>query len=130
MPEFAQFIALTGTDTPITLAQGTPSTRSGFIIDLPGLDPSRTVIVMFKVHGNAGSRLIMENSPTSTSVEVLIDFVLDSTFTKPRSWHEIVPGKAFSSSQNKFSMSLSNLPAAGETIHVSDIVILYHAKSV
>jgi hypothetical protein len=129
MPEFAQFVAIPGTDTPITLAEGTPSTSRGFIIDLPGLDPNRTVILMFKVHGEAGARLIMDNSATPISGARLIDFVLDSTFTRPRSWHEIVPGKEFANSQNKLSISLSLVPGEGGTIHVSDIVILYHAKS-
>jgi hypothetical protein len=88
------------------------------------------------VHGEAGSRLIIDNlsAPIGPSGR-LIDFVLDSTFTRPRSWHEIVPGKAFQNSQNKLLISLSSLPAEGEiaspkgTIHVSDIVLLYHATS-
>ena len=127
MPEFAQFRAITQTDTPITLTEGTPTTEAGFIIKLPGLDPNQPVIVMFKVSGRAGSHLIMHNdiaTSTTGGGGTLIDFVLDSTFTKPRSWHEIAPGNQFSSGENKFLVKLSDNSAAGEKINVSDIVLL------
>jgi hypothetical protein len=131
MADFAQFRAITETDEPVTLESGTPTTEAGFVIDLLALDRTRTVIVMFKVSGKAGSRLFMTNDITPAGPEhTLIDFVLDSTFTKPRSWHEIVPGNQFSATtSNKFLITLGNNPAVGEKISVSDVVLLYHAKT-
>lgn len=138
MADFAQFRAITGiqgppgvfwTDDPVDLRTGTPFTDVGFIVDLPDLDSNRPLILMFKVSGKANSRLQMGNDPTATTAFTLIDFVLDDTFTKPRSWHEIIPGNQFSKTNNKFSMNLAGNPAGGQRVIVSDVVFLYHAHT-
>jgi hypothetical protein len=128
--EFAQFVAVTRPGSGLTVAADS-NHNQGFIFDLPGIDCTRTVVLMFRVSGNAGSRLIMTNMPVPQFVgPSLIDFVLDNTHTKPRSFHRIVDGENFNSTGNKFEVSLSFAPAANEKIHVSDIVILYHARVV
>ena len=117
MAEFAQFIALTETDAPADFGGRL------FTFDLRDLDPARTVIVQFKVSGPQNSQLQMSFNHTQFS----IDFILDSTFTRPRSWHEIVEGSRFRSAGNEVIVQGQGGDGGGVT--VSDLVILYHAKT-
>jgi hypothetical protein len=98
-----------------------------FHVDLPDLDSTRGAVLMFKVSGNVGSHLRMVNHPAAGSTETVIDFKLDDTFTKPRSWHEIVQGSQFSEA-NKLMISVAASPA-GQKVIVSDVVLLYHAHT-
>ena len=133
MADFARFRAVTGstgsslTDMPFTLESG-GSDGAGFSIDLPGLDSSRAAILMFKVSGKDGSHLMMDNDPNPGTQSRVIDFVLDATFTKPRSWHEIVQGYQFSASDNKFLVHVAATPP-GAKVTFSDVVLLYHAHT-
>jgi len=93
--EFAQFVAVTRPGSGLTVAADS-NHNQGFIFDLPGIDCTRTVVLMFRVSGNAGSRLIMTNMPVPQFVgPSLIDFVLDNTHTKAailspnRRWREL-----------------------------------------
>ena len=135
MADFAQFRTVGGstqsepTDAPITLETGTPSTNREFFFDLPDLDVTREAVLMFKVSGHDGSRLVMSNIPNGTTENQVINFVLDSTFTRPRSWHEIVQGNQFAPppAVNKFVVEIATTPGAKVTF--SDLVLLYHAHT-
>jgi len=117
MPEFAQFVALRASDTPFE------ATGRLFTFDLPDFDRERTVILMFKVSGPGNTRLQMtvNNRPFS------IDFELDSSFTRPRSWHEIVDESNFQVGENR--LIVQGGAGQGASPIVSDIVVLYHAKT-
>jgi hypothetical protein len=124
--EFAQFVAISKTDDAVTLQDGGPPSAQ-YTFDLADLDDDRTVIIMFKVSGDNGARLVMSNSAPPNLGDEVVDFTLDSTFTKPRSWHEIAQGKVFGGSGNKFEVHRGFVP--GPKVAFSDIVILYHAKT-
>ena len=115
MADFARFRAVSGdssqsqTDFPVTLESGPNETKS-FTIDLPNLDRTRAAVLMFKVNGIDGSHLKMVNHPTPTTSQTVIDFKSDDTFTKPRSWHEIVQGNQFSETSNKLAMITADTP--------------------
>jgi hypothetical protein len=130
MPEFAQFIALQQeTDTPFRLGEGAAEAGRTFTFDLPNLDPKRTVILMFKVSGTDGARLKMTLNPDPGGADPTIHFELDTTFARPRSWHEIESGNRFKSSDNHLVVE-GPLPGFGMFVVISDIVVLYHAKTV
>jgi hypothetical protein len=117
MAEFAQFIAIGGADDAFTVDGRT------LTFDLADVDTSRTVALMFKVAGSNGAELRM----TITSVAAegpSIKFTLDATFGRPRSWHESVPGSLFRESGNRLRVD-----ASGGSVTVSDILVLYHAKT-
>jgi hypothetical protein len=122
MPEFAQFIALSDDYLTLTGGESWP-----FTFDLPDLDLKRTVILMFKVSGQSGVRLLMTRRDPAAST-TLIDFTLDSTFATPRSWHEIVPKNVFRVTDNELVVDNPETPSVGK-VTVSDIVVLYHAKT-
>jgi hypothetical protein len=131
MPEFAQFLVIRETDNAITLSPGGPIPSKGYLVDLPNLHRGGDVVVMCKVSGDSGARLsISTTSTTSNTVGgLLVNFVLDSSFTKPRSWHETAPGSVFDTSTNKLEVSLGTNPAPGLKVVFSDIVFLYHART-
>lgn len=117
MAEFAQFIAIIGTDDAFTVDGRT------FTFDLAAVDTSRTVALMFKVAGTNGAELRM--TITSAAAEgPSISFTLDSTFSRPRSWHEIIPGSLFQNTGNRLRVASS-----GGSVTLSDILFLYHAKT-
>ena len=119
MPEFAQFIAITQLDTAVTVDQGRV-----FTFDLPDLDAERTVVLMFKVSGGPDAGLKM--ALTSAGQAVPVRFRLDPTFTKPRSWHEVVQKGLFKAVDNRLVVE----PDGGaDHAIVSDLVVLYHAKT-
>jgi hypothetical protein len=123
MPKFAQFIALRGTDEAFTVTGGrlfTFDLPDLDLTDLPDSDLKRTVILMFKVSGPSGTRLQMTVNPAGGGPQ--IDFELDSTFTAPRSWHEIVQ-------ESVFQVANNHLIVESNSAKVSDIVVLYHAKT-
>jgi hypothetical protein len=133
MPEFAQFVALQQkTDTAFRLGEGVSEAGRTFKFDLPDLDPKRTVILMFKVSGTDGAGLKMtlnpDLGPNPGSAGPTIDFELDTTFARPRSWHEIESGNRFKSSDNHLIVE-GPIPGFGMFVAISDIVILYHAKT-
>lgn len=118
MPQFAQFAYITGpggiTDTAFK------ATGNLFVFDLPDLMPTREVILMFKVSGTSGSQVKMSlTGPPST---IQVNFPLDSTFTEPRSWHEVA------TTQNAFRKVGNRLIVEGGA-NISDLVILYHAET-
>jgi hypothetical protein len=127
MPGVAQFHTITETDQAKTLVVGDSS--DGYRFDLPDLDRTHPVVVMFKVSGTTNAVLIMTNEGgvTPTVPENFIHFELDSTFTKPRSWHEIVPGNRFAPSSNKFSVELASSELGAKVVY-SDIVLLYYTN--
>ena len=135
MADFARFRAITGltssspTDQPVTIENGGSAQGKKFHVDLPGLDPTRAAILMFKVSGKAGTRLQIENNKPDGTGGRLIDFELDSTFTKPRSWHEIVQGSQLAATSNDLVISISDNPAPHDKVTISDVVLLYHAKT-
>ena len=120
MPEFAQFVA------PAEADEAFEASGRLFEFDLPDLDLERTVILMFKVSGPRNARLQMAVNPGGGDPP--INFELDSTFTSPRSWHERV-------ARGLFRVADNHLIVQGETgdggawAKVSDIVVLYHAKT-
>ncbi len=121
MPEFAQFVAPSEADTPFQ--------ASGrlFKFDLPDLDLQRTVILMFKVSGPHNARLQMAVNPSGGPPP--INFELDSTFTRPRSWHERVEGSLFQVADNHLIVE-GDPGDGGAFATVSDIVVLYHRKTI
>jgi hypothetical protein len=118
-------------DQFFTLVEGGVQGRTVPVPQLSGLDQTRSVILMFKVSGTAGAHLAIDNVLASGGTSTLIDFVLDGTFSMPRSWHEFVNGQDFSSvGANSLTVSLpTNPPAAGKKVTVSDFVIFYHTIS-
>jgi hypothetical protein len=120
MAEFAQFVSLRGSDTAFE-AEGVL-----FTFDLHDLDERRTVILMFKVSGPPGTQLHISLNAAGGEADV-IDFELDSTFTRPRSWHEIVEGHRFQAADNHLIVGDEVTGSLRAT--VSDIVVLYHANT-
>jgi hypothetical protein len=120
MPESAQFVALRDSDTAF------PASGRLFTFDLADLDDDRTVILMFRVSGPRNGRLQMAVNPEGGDFS--IDFELDSSFTRPRSWHEIVAGSIFQVGDNHLIVQ-GVTGEGGAFPTVSDIVVLYHAKA-
>jgi hypothetical protein len=56
----------------------------------------------------------------------VVQFELDATFSKPRSWTEVVKKGAFKAVDNR--MIVENFPGGTGNADVSDIVVLYHAR--
>lgn len=134
MTEFAQFIALSGSDAAFNLpAPGSPddneATRS-FGFDLPALDRQRPIIIMFKVAVWIDVNLQMIVNDDSGP---LVDFRLISPLqpVQPRSWLEIVDGTGFRATGNVLRVRAQRNPhpevGPFGYIQVSDIVILYPA---
>jgi len=121
MPEFAQFIAPSEADDAFQ--------ASGrlFKFDLPDLDLERTVVLMFKVSGPRNAQLRMAVNPSGGAPSV--EFELDSTFTAPRSWHERVEPGIFRAVDNHLIVE-GAAGDGGAFAAVSDIVVLYHGKTV
>jgi hypothetical protein len=114
MPQFAQSAYIKGTDTAFK------ATGNLFVFDLPDLMPAREVTLMFKVSGKSGSQVKMSLVGPVNSIQV--NFPLDSTFTEPRSWHEV------NSTPNAFRELGNRLIIEGGA-NISDIVIIYHAET-
>ena len=121
MPEFAQFVA------PGEADKAFQASGRLFKFDLPDLDLERTVILMFKVSGPRNARLQMAVNPSGGQSP--IDFELDSTFTSPRSWHERVEGSLFRVADNHLIVEGAS-GDGGAFAAVSDIVVLYHGKTI
>ena len=119
MPEFAQFITIYETDEATEMDHP-------YHFFLPDLDLNRYVILMFKVSGPSGVQLKMT---VNASPGPSIDFILDSTFAKPRSWHEIVKKGIFRVGDNHLLVEDGSSPPGVPFAKVSDIVVLYHAKT-
>ena len=131
MPGAAQFHTITETDQAITLEfLGGSGIGNEYVFDLPDLDRTQPVVVMFKVSGTTNAVLAMTNkgAESPTVVETFIKFELDSTFTKPRSWHEIVPGDRFADSRNEFVVEIVFPSKLGAKVVYSDIVLLYYTN--
>jgi hypothetical protein len=129
MAEFAQFHALENTDTTFRLPNNIDGNKKTFNFNLPNLDPATAVILMFKVatSGAAQLQMIINEKPPPFA----IDFTLDPPpgLHQPRSWHEIIgPGGGLKASNNV--LEVLNNTNAGSVVTVSDIVFLYHAKTV
>lgn len=126
MPEFAQFVALIGTDDAFRLPDDQNYDTRGFSFDLANLDPERTVLLMFKVAASGNANLRMSFAESGSSV----DFSLNSPpgQLEPRSWHEIVPKNILRASGNRLLVVGTPLEN-GAFMSVSDIVILYHATT-
>jgi hypothetical protein len=75
MAEFAQFVAVPGMDDWFTVPTEPTesSTRVSELFDLPNLDSTRTVVLMFKVKPHGDVRLLMRFNAGS---EHVIDFPL------------------------------------------------------
>lgn len=122
MPEFAQLVAPGDADQAFQ--------ASGHLVnpfDLPDLDSTRTVVLMFKVSGPRNARLQIAVNPSGGQTP--INFELDSTFTSPRSWHERVEGSLFRVADNHL-IAEGDAGDAGAFAAVSDIVVLYHRKTI
>ena len=132
MGNFVQFRTLSGdtevseTDRPVKL-NGTGDTELFRQVKLEGLDPDRGTVLMFQVSGDAGSHLKILRKDGAREHE-LVDIRMDPAFKQPRSWHEIVPGSLLSEDENHFVARVVAIPAEGE-ITVSDVVLLYHGKT-
>ena len=125
MPEFAQFTALRATDDWLRIPEGSITDRT-FNFDLPDLDPTRTVILMFKVSpsGTARLKMTVNASPAAT---------IDTTLTappsarQPRSWHEIITDPVLRAAGNHVLIEV--FPVDDDSyISISDIAFLYHAR--
>ncbi len=127
MAEFAQFRALENTDEAFRL-DNTTGNQKTFNFDLPSLDPARTVIIMFKVamSGAAQLQMIINQNPGPS-----INFTLDPPpgLHQPRSWHEIIGSNGGLKASSNILRVLNNNPSAS-VVTVSDVVFLYHAKTV
>jgi hypothetical protein len=127
MPEFAQFVAVPGTDLAFTLpdAQSGETFRQFGPFDLRDLDAQRTAVVMFKVApAPPGVRVFLRFNGHARTV----DFDFPPTFINPpptRSWHEVLEGADLKAAGNVLVVSVSG---QGSAI-LSDIVVLYHGKT-
>jgi hypothetical protein len=130
MADFARFRTISGpqesdeTDEPVTLLNGS---HRQFNVDLPDLDRDRGAVLMFQVSGTAGSHLQIVRQPGEHEQEI-IKIDLDGTFTQPRSFHEMIQGRHLSENPQFLEMRASATPAGGQ-VNVSDLVLLYHAKT-
>lgn len=126
MPESAQFVAVTETDSAFTLPNPQTGTNDRHLqFDLAGLNSSRTVIVMFKVTAKAPVHLRMR---VNAGTQAFIDFDFadpEIGYAATRSWHEIVPGTDFKPTANDLVTSVTG----SGTVQLSDVVILYHSRS-
>jgi hypothetical protein len=128
MAEFAQFIALGPQTDDAFRLDHTNNTRT-FNFDLADLNPARTVIMMFKVAMSGDDPLL--HMRINDNVELSIDFTLNPPpgLQSIRSWHEIMgPHEGFKASNNV--LTVRNQNPQSSVVTVSDIVFLYHAKTV
>jgi hypothetical protein len=122
MAEFAQFVALPNGIEPFPAMPG-----RGFTYDLADLNSQRTVILTFRVSGPNNARLQMTAVQPHNTPHV-IDFQLDSTFTKPRSWHHVLQGSLFHDANNELVVDGDAGDGGGFAL-VSDLVVWYHGKT-
>jgi hypothetical protein len=127
MPEFAQFVAVTASDESFILPD--PQTADIDVtfrnIDLANLDRTRTAVAFFKVSGDGFVRLQMRFNAGN---DHFIDFT--STPGVERTWHEVFRGEDLQVVDNELTVSVSQAGVfAGGRIRLSDILVLYHAKT-
>lgn len=132
MPEFAQFIAFTGTINPLTLPNPSDGSFHVFEFDLPNLDTDRTALLMLKLSSfkeTAAGSATLGLKAEGPNVNVEFTFLLDHpAYAQPRSWHEIIRKNIFASSGNRLLVQ-GPPEGSGNKVTVSDMVILYHAKT-
>lgn len=126
VPDFAQFRALT--DNAFTLPQPAyPNNFESEPFPLPDLDASRTAILMFRVRAHGTVRLQM-----TINDENCVDYLFDPAepeSTRPRSWHEVVPGRILDPQNNNLVAEAQPTEHGSGTVELSDIVIFYHAST-
>ena len=133
MPEFAQFVSIR--DTTFILPDPTTGLNDMHIqgIDFADLDPRRTAVLYFRVNVYRPLRLTMRFNSNAH----LIDYNFDPPeplSTRPRTWHEVFPGSDLQPAGNELVIAVSEqAPAAGTAtangVELSDIVVLYHART-
>jgi hypothetical protein len=124
VPEFSQFVAIT--DETFVLDPSLPhiGERTFTGIDLADLNRSRTAVLAFRltVHG------IVHLKMRFNANEHCIDYKFDPpepAATRPRSWHEVLPGSHLDRDDNYLLISTTG----SGTVDISDIVLFYHAES-
>ncbi|MEU7659387.1 MULTISPECIES: hypothetical protein [Streptomyces] len=126
MAQFAQFVAVGGTDDAFRLPDST-SNRTTRTFDLPDLDPERKSVLMFKVamSGNISLTMQINDNPGLS-----INFSLESRsdLDALRSWHEVLDAHAVRESKNILIIKGEG-GGVGAAVSVSDIVVLYHANT-
>jgi hypothetical protein len=61
-----------------------------------------------------------------------VDYLFDPPepeSTRPRSWHEVVPGTILDPQANTFVAAAQPTGDGGGTVELSDIVLFYHAST-
>lgn len=123
MTEFAQFVALADDafTLPLTPSPTTDFERGPF--PLADLDRSRTAVLAFRVRAHGTPRLQMTLNQQS-----VVSYEFDPPepeSTRPRSWHEVVPGNILDPQVNFFVAAVTG----SGSIDLSDIVLFYHAST-
>ncbi|NEC92644.1 hypothetical protein [Streptomyces sp. SID12501] len=124
MPAFAQFVALS--DSLMVLPEPISGDHHHHFekIELAGLDSGRTVILTFKLKVSGKAHLAMSFNKKPNCIDYNFD-PPEPESTRPRSWHEIIPGSDLKASNNELVVTTSGQGR----VEFSDIVLLYHANS-
>jgi hypothetical protein len=126
MPQFSQFIAIM--DRGFTLPQSEyPNDFERGPFSLPDLNPNRTAILVLMVRARGAVRLQM-----TLNNENVFDYLFDPPepdSTRPRSWHQVVPGRILSPENNYFVAAAQPQEHGGGTVEMSNIVLFYHAST-
>ena len=124
MHEFSQFVTIS--DDLLVLDPGLPNNceRTFVPIDLPDLNRIRSAILAFRLRMRGTVHLKMRFNDN----EHFIDYDFnppEPDATRPRSWHEVLPGIHLLPEDNFLLISATG---SGK-VEISDIVLFYHAMT-